>query len=392
MEGAEVRQERRQHAEVVQRLQEPDDKLQQEARHTGQQSRDMVERAVKGGVFDLVDEGVQLLIDLLRRVRRRKVELDGRLLAVRAHVLLDGHGELDIVIALIDALAGEEAVHAGVLCDAADIGRKQHMRQAEGLHALRALLADVALDLRNFERCLDGVAGIVACGHDVARDDVHRAERTDETAVLAVAPRRVVSPVRERPHREHGDDGAAGHGDVGDLDKAVPHGDRAAGHRQIIDEDGQRDQQREQQRIGHRDLAGDGQAIDQVEQQVQDPAHHDIAHIAEQGIAAVQVQVERRLSEVDAGPENGLRRAIEPRLPFQHELERKAEAHRHRQDLLEPDVHGADHGSLAEAEREDLQNDGSQRQGRGDPSQRVFPADIKTGQLFHGFPLFLGNL
>ena len=73
-------------------------------------------------------------------------------------------------------------------------------------------------------------------------------------------------------------------------------------------------------------------------------------------------------------------------------LERKAEAHRHRQDLLEPDVHGADHGSLAEAEREDLQNDGSQRQGRGDPGQRVFPADIKTGLLFHGFPLFLGNL
>lgn len=25
-----------------------------------------------------------------------------------------------------------------------------------------------------------------------------------------------------------------------------------------------------------------------------------------------------------------------------------------------------------------------------DPSQRVFPADIKTGLLFHGFPLFLG--
>ena len=46
----------------------------------------------------------------------------------------------------------------------------------------------------------------------------------------------------------------------------------------------------------------------------------------------------------------------------------------------------------AEAEREDLQNDGSQRQGRGDPGQRVFPADIKTGLLFHGFPLFLGNL
>ena len=131
---------------------------------------------------------------------------------------------------------------------------------------------------------------------------------------------------------------------------------------------------------------------DLKEQQVQDPAHHDIAHIAEQGVAAVQVQVERRLSEVDAGPENGLRRAIEPRLPFQHELERKAEAHRHRQDLLEPDVHGADHGSLAEAEREDLQNDGSQRQGRGDPGQRVFPADIKTGLLFHVFPLFLGNL
>ena len=95
----------------------------------------MVERAVERGVFDLVDEVVQLLIDLLRRVRRLEVELDGRLLAVRAHVLLDGHGELDIVIALIDALAGEEAVHAGVLCDAADIGRKQHMRQAEGLHA-----------------------------------------------------------------------------------------------------------------------------------------------------------------------------------------------------------------------------------------------------------------
>ena len=109
------------------------------------------------------------------------------LLAVRAHVLLDGHGELDVDIALVDALAGEEAVHAGVLCDAADIGRKQHMRQTEGLHAFRALLADVALDLRNFERCLDGVAGIVARGHDVARDDVHRAERADETAVLAVA-------------------------------------------------------------------------------------------------------------------------------------------------------------------------------------------------------------
>ena len=46
----------------------------------------------------------------------------------------------------------------------------------------------------------------------------------------------------------------------------------------------------------------------------------------------------------------------------------------------------------AEAEREDLQNDGSQRQGRGDPGQRIFPADIKTGLLFHGFPLFLGNL
>mgnify|MGYP006994751045 CR=1 FL=1 len=187
MEGAEVRQKRRQQAEVVQRLQEPDNKLQQEPRHTGQQSRDMVERAVERGVFDLVDEGVQLLIDLLRRVRRLEVELDGRLLAVRAHVLLDGTGELANVIALIDALAGEEAVHAGVLCDAADIGRKQHMRQTEGLHAFRALLADVALDLRNFERCLDGVAGIVARGHDIWDELGERGKGTEKPAFLPVA-------------------------------------------------------------------------------------------------------------------------------------------------------------------------------------------------------------
>ena len=67
--------------------------------------------------------------------------------------------------ALIDALAGERSGSRRGTCDAADIGRKQHLcvRPRKGLHALRALLADVALDLR-ISNVTGGVAGIVAYG------------------------------------------------------------------------------------------------------------------------------------------------------------------------------------------------------------------------------------
>lgn len=45
-------------AEIVQRLEEPDDKLQDEAGNAGKQRRNTVERAVERGILDLVDEGI----------------------------------------------------------------------------------------------------------------------------------------------------------------------------------------------------------------------------------------------------------------------------------------------------------------------------------------------
>lgn len=66
MEGAEFGNETGQQAEIIQRFEQPDGKLQKQAGNGIDDLGQIVKAAIQRGIFDLLDFGVQLFIDLLR--------------------------------------------------------------------------------------------------------------------------------------------------------------------------------------------------------------------------------------------------------------------------------------------------------------------------------------
>lgn len=157
--------------------------------------------------LDVGDSFVQLFIDVVGRVGGLEVDFRDGLRRVGRHLGLDDHAKLDVVVAGIDLLPGEEAVDRRILCDAADIGCEEDVRDAEAGQALAPLLADIALDRRD----LDGVAHKVRRGdavwHDVIGDSLHRVERAELAAVGPVAPGGVVFAVEVELHRERREPG-----------------------------------------------------------------------------------------------------------------------------------------------------------------------------------------
>ena len=85
------------------------------------------------------------------------MELGDRLRRGGIHRGLDDHAELDIIVARIDLLAGEEAVERRVFRHALDIGGQEYVRHAEVRKALLALFADIALHGRDLHRLADEV-------------------------------------------------------------------------------------------------------------------------------------------------------------------------------------------------------------------------------------------
>ena len=116
VERADLQQELRQEAEVIDGFEQPDYEFEQHAGNKGQEFRGFVKVAAADGLaLDLRDALVELLIDILDRVGGLQMELGDRLRRGGIHRGLDDHAELDIIVARIDLLAGEEAVQCRTL-------------------------------------------------------------------------------------------------------------------------------------------------------------------------------------------------------------------------------------------------------------------------------------
>ena len=135
--------------------------------------------------------------------------------------------------------------------------------------------------------------------------------------------------------------------------------------------------------------------VNEIESQIDDPAHHHIALIAKEGIAAAQlrrktgillqpqVPVQGNLGKIDAGPEYRFCGAVEFFRPANQDNKGKAQGDPDGQNLLEPEIDG---GQLqAEAKRQNLKHGGCNGHQRSQPGQRVFPAEIKASCLIHYF-------
>ena len=203
MEGADLQQEFGQLSEIVHDLESPDHEFQQQAGDTRQRSRHGVKAAVQRRGFDFLIGFIEFLIDFPGGIRLGQMELDHGFLTVGAHILFHRHGELDVIVALVDPLSRQETVDAGIFGDAAHIGSQEHMGNAEILHALGTLFVNVTFDIGDLQLVMDGVGGTVAVGHDVVGDKRHTVDGTKLPSVAAVAPGGMVFSVGENAQAEN---------------------------------------------------------------------------------------------------------------------------------------------------------------------------------------------
>ena len=329
VERADLQQELRQEAEVIDRLQQPDGELEQHARDVRQRLGGLVKVAAADGLaLDLRDALVELLIDILDRVGGLQMELGDRLRRGGIHRGLDDHAELDIIVARIDLLAGEEAVERRVFRHALDVGGQEYVRHAEVRKALLALFADIALHGRDLHRLADEVGRADPRGHNVVGDDRHRVERAELAAVGPVAPGGMVGAVKIHLHAEQRQNAAEQEQKVRqDRPQLVP---VFAGKFLLVHrgQHGEGRQQQKQQRDRALDMAGDRHGVERGDGQIRDPEHERQPQIGrdERDLDAI----------VDGEQEDGNGRAVEPVLSVAKNIQHIEHAGRDRQHDQKP--------------------------------------------------------
>ena len=103
-------------------------------------------------------------------------------------LLLHDEGGRDLV-ALIEVLVGDEAVHLGPQRDRLDQSRDDEMEHRVGKFRLGfVFLFEVGVDIREINRLGNVRLVVAAVRIDQRRDEVHAVEITQQHAVLPVAP------------------------------------------------------------------------------------------------------------------------------------------------------------------------------------------------------------
>ena len=201
------------------------------------------------------------------------MELGDRLRRGGVHRGLEDHAELNVVVARIDLLPGQEAVERRVFRHALDIGGEKYMRHAEIRITLLALFADVALHGGDFNGLADKIGRPAARRHDIIGYDRHRVKRTQLAAVGTVAPSGVVHAIeidlraeqRQNPGKQeqHIRQNLPQLGPVLLREFLFVHADQNA----------ERSEQQQKQRDRALDVAGDGHGVERGEGEIGDPEH-----------------------------------------------------------------------------------------------------------------------
>ena len=201
------------------------------------------------------------------------MKLRDRLRRGGIHRGLDDHAELDIVVARIDLLPGQEAVERRIFRHALDIGSQKYVRHAEIRIALLALFADVALHGGDFNGLADKIGRPAARRHDIIGYDRHRIERAQPAAVGPVTPGGVVRAVeidlRAEQRQNPGKQEQHIRQNLPQLRPVFP--------REFLlvhpGQNAERSDQQQKQRDRAFDVAGDGHGVKRGDGEISDPEH-----------------------------------------------------------------------------------------------------------------------
>ena len=189
VEGAGHGQLPGQQIEVIEEPQQPHSELQQHSGDVGEELGRVVKVIVelRRGLV-LLDEGVDLVVDLRRRVMGVQNGLDAGVGGVGRHLLFNHQGHFDILVPGVDLLPRDESVDGGALGDGPYIGGDDHVHDAEAFEPFLSLLPDVLFNLRDLHRVPEEVAGGIPRHHDIGGDHGHGREAPHPAAVLTIAP------------------------------------------------------------------------------------------------------------------------------------------------------------------------------------------------------------
>ena len=274
VERADLQQELRQEAEVINRPEQPDHKFEQHAGDKGQEFRGFVKVTAADGLpLNGGDALVELFIDIVDGVGRLQMKLRDRLRRGGVHRGLDDHAELDIVVARIDLLPGQEAVERRIFRHALDIGSQKYVRHAEIRKALLALFADIALHRADVNGLADEIGRSDARRHDIIGYDRHRVERAQPAAVGPVTPGGVVRAVEIDLRAEQRQNPGKQEQHI----RQNPPQLRPVFPREFLlvhpDQNAECSDQQQKQRDRAFDVAGDGHGVKRGDGEIGDPEH-----------------------------------------------------------------------------------------------------------------------
>ena len=199
----------------------------------------------------------------------------------------------------------------------------------------KPLLADIPLQIRDLHGVEDAVRGLIARGHDVVADDLHRVERAELAAVGAVAPRGMVAVVEADARRDQPEEAAhQGQNVRQDGEQPLPAAQRGAVD---VAQNTGRSREQQRRREGRADLAGDRHRVERGDGQKRDPEQKRQMD-AQRVHGHLQAVVDRERDRRD-------RRAKEPFVPAREDDDDVVRAAERRQHHKQPDLRRTQPGS-----------------------------------------------
>ena len=150
---------------------------------------------------------MQLVIHILSGIAGIEMNLDGSVGGLHRHLFLDDHTVLNVLAAGVDLLTIDEAVQLGILGNAPDISRQQHMGNAKVLQTFPPLLTDVTIHMGDLKGLLKEVGADISLPLEIGGDLRHGCQGANPAAILPVTPGGMVLAVTGNLHLPD-DDGA----------------------------------------------------------------------------------------------------------------------------------------------------------------------------------------
>lgn len=129
---------------------------------------------------------------------------DGGVGGVYGHLFLDNHTVLNIIATGVYLLTADETVELGIFCNTPDIGGKQNVGDAEISETFPTFLANIAVNVGNFNGFFKEIGADVSFPLEIHRNLCHRGERTDAAAIDTVTPSGMVFAYRVNTDGKNG--------------------------------------------------------------------------------------------------------------------------------------------------------------------------------------------